>query len=127
MDGVEQHLVDETHHRGIVCGRGFLRGVIGTVVNERLQIECVQLVVVEVAEGVCAAFTGEAFDGRGELVGLNHHRLDGFADLKLDGVQGGEIRGVRHGHLQAAAVLAQRQCATLPHERGVDGAAWACV
>ena len=127
MDGVEQYLVDEAHHRGVVRGRCFLRSVIGAVVNERLQIECVQLGVVKVAKGVCAAFAGEAFDGRGELVGLGHDRFDGFAHLKLDGVQGGEIRWVRHGHLQAAAVLAQRQRTTFPHECGVDGAAWARV
>ncbi|MCY1297683.1 hypothetical protein D9M70_471340 [compost metagenome] len=104
LDRIQQHLVDEAHHRGVVS---FLAGhYILLVVVDRLNIQAVQVDVGEVFHPAVGAFE-ELLDGFAQLVVLHQDGFGGQPGAELDVGHRLVVAGVGQGDEQLVAAPPQ--------------------
>ncbi len=105
LDGVEQHLVDEAHHRCVV----HLGGVLGEFLL-RADLEIVEVLEIRRLHAAEARVgRREGFlDGPGEFVLLDQHRLGVGADVELDLVERLQVGRVGYADIDAVAALEDR-------------------
>ena len=106
LDGIEQNLVDEANHRGIIGIRAQVNRALGPFA--RRQIDAVQIDAEKVLEG-CIRGIDRRINGLDELLLLDHHDLDGHAGVELDFLEGCVLAGIGDGQKQTMAAFEQRQ------------------
>lgn len=119
FDRIEQHLVDESHHRRIV-GVLSADGVL-LVVVDRFDIEAVEIDVGHVFE-TGAMGVEEFFDGIAELVVLHQDGFGAQPGAELDVVDCLVIARVGNSHEQLVAASPQGQGVMLAHQFFTDQA-----
>ncbi|MDT4806976.1 hypothetical protein FQZ97_398160 [compost metagenome] len=112
-DGVQQHLVDEAHHRGIV-GVHATWGVL-LVFVDRLDVHAIQVNISEVLHAA-AGGVEELLDGIAQLVVFDQDGLGVQAGAELDIGNGLVVGGVGDAHEQLVAPAPERQGAMLANQ-----------
>ena len=119
LDGVQQHLVDEAHHRRVVAALG-VGDVVAVVVFAAGGLEVFQALVVAHAVAHAVAGGEGEFDGLAELFLVHEDGFDREVGGELDLVQGAGVGGVGDAHEQAVAALVQRQGLVLADQLFAD-------
>ena len=115
-DGVEQHLVDEAHHRGIF---GIVAAVVLAGAFRLADIDPVEIDVTEVAESVHSALV-ELLDGYAELVVLHQQGFGGETGAELDIGDRLVVGRVGETDEQFVAAFPQRQHTVLADQALAD-------
>ena len=114
LDGLQEHLVDEAHHRCVID----VPFKVAIFIVRILGAEVAQVHVAHVAQGLVDAaplLVDDLLDALQQLVVGHQDRLDGQPRLKTDLRQGVLVGGVAHRQYQAVALLQQGQGLVLAH------------
>ena len=118
VDGVEEYLVDETDHRGIIdIGVGDIGA--GRLFIAAADIQIIQVRIHEVGHGGIHDIE-RSFNRPVEFFLLNQHGLRVDAGMELELVNGGEVGRVGNGDIEPVAAFEKRQGMVLADELLAD-------
>ena len=122
LDGVEQHLVDESDDRRVVGGARHVRFVV-VVLLEGLHVEVVEVGLAGIEERLFLLGEELIDEGR-ELVFLDQDRLGVHARVELDLVERLQVRRIGDGDEETHAALHERQRVVLADQLLLDDVLW---
>lgn len=117
LDGIQQHLVDETYYRCVVrfCAGILLGGLVRATDIQSLEVD-----IVEACETVGSAFE-QLVDGQAKLVVFDQNRFGRQAGAELDIIDGLVVGGVGDAYKELVAAPPQRDDPVLADQLFADG------